>query len=244
MPLEAAVPGRQASWPPGSLLARLTEPARQRLLALGAKCEYAESGRAIIREGDTSTGVFLLLSGIVKAIAATDTGDALLAIRVGGDIVGELAALDGRPRLATVITAGPVVARAIKQAEFIGLLNRDPELARTVAGSVADKLRTATSRRIDFASRDVLTRLARVLLELAERYGEETASGRTIGCPLTQTELASLIGASEPTVQRALRRFKADGVVSTGYRETAIADMRRLCESAYPGTTADPADRR
>lgn len=235
MPAKVAVPeGRRASWPRGSLLARLTEPAQRRLLDLGARCHYPDSGRVLIREGDATRGVFLLLNGIVKTTAATDAGDALLAIRVGGDIVGELAALDGGPRLASVTTAGPVVARVIGQAEFIDLLNRDPELARAVAGSVADKLRTATSRRIDFAACDVLTRLARVLLELAERHGEQTPAGQTIGCPLTQTELATLIGASEPTVQRALRQFKADGIVSIGYRETAVADMRRLRDCAYP----------
>lgn len=241
---EVTVPDGRPPWPRSSLLASLSEPARQRLLTLGTRCEYISPGRVLIREGDDTTGVFLLLNGIVKAIAATDTGDALLAIRVGGDMVGELAALDGRPRLATVMTAGPVVARVARRAEFLGLLSRDPELARTVAGSVADKLRTATSRRIDFATCDVLTRLARVLLELAERYGEQTAAGRSTGCPLTQTELASLIGASEPTVQRALRQFKADGIVSTGYRETAIADMRRLRACAHPGTAAYPADQR
>jgi CRP/FNR family transcriptional regulator, cyclic AMP receptor protein len=239
---EGTVRAARAPWPLGSLLAGLTEPAQRRLLALGARSQYVDSGRVLIREGDATTSVFLLLNGTVKMTAATDAGDALIAVRVGGDIVGELAALDGRPRLATVTTAGPVIARVIGRPEFMGLLSRDPELARTVAGSVADKLRTATARRIDFAACDVLTRLARVLHELAERYGEQTPAGRTIGCPLTQTELATLIGASEPTVQRALRQFKKDGIVSTGYRETTVADMRRLREYAYPSRADDPAD--
>jgi CRP/FNR family transcriptional regulator, cyclic AMP receptor protein len=242
MPRQVTVCDGRAPWPPGSLLAGLREPAQKRLLALGAKCQYADSGRVLIREGDATTSVFLLLNGTVKATAATDAGEALLAIRVGGDIVGELAALDGHPRLATVTTAGPVIARVIGQGEFTSLLSRDPELARAVTGSVADKLRTATSRRVDFAAGNVLTRLARVLLELAERYGEQTSVGRTIGCPLTQTELATLIGASEPTVQRALRQLKADGIVSTGYRETAIADLPGLREYAYPGRPAGRAD--
>jgi CRP/FNR family transcriptional regulator, cyclic AMP receptor protein len=241
---ESTVRASRAPWPPGSLLAGLTEPAQQRLLALGAQCQYLDSGRVLIHEGDASRSVFLLLNGTVKMTAATDAGDALLAVRVGGDIVGELAALDGRPRLATITTAGPVIARVIGQPEFMGMLSRDPELAKTVAASVADKLRSATARRIDFAACDVLTRLARVLHELAERYGEHTPAGQTIGCPLTQTELATLIGASEPTVQRALRQFKKDGIVSTGYRETTVADMRRLRECAYPSRAGGPADQR
>jgi CRP/FNR family transcriptional regulator, cyclic AMP receptor protein len=222
-------------WPPGSLLAGLQAATRQRLLGLGARQQYPEPGRVLIREGDVGTAVYLLLSGPVKVTGATDEGDALLAIRVGGDIVGELAALDDRPRLATVTTAGPVTARVIGRAEFVGLLSRDPDLALAVARGVADKLRTATSRRIEFTGCDVSTRLARVLLDLAERYGEQTREGRTICCPLTQTELATLSGAAEPTVQRSLRRLRADGIVATGYRVTTVLDMSALGKRAFPG---------
>ncbi|MCW2935656.1 MAG: transcriptional regulator, Crp/Fnr family [Actinomycetia bacterium] len=236
MPPRTTARAEQSLWPPGSLLAGLSEPARQRLLALGAKSQYADSGRVLIREGDGSTVVFLLLAGTVKVTGATDDGDALLTIRVGGEVVGELAALDGRPRLATVTTAGPVIARVIGRGEFSGLLTRDPELAVAVTRNVAGKLRSATSRWIDFAGCDVTTRLARVLLDLATRYGEQADAGLTIGCPLTQTELATLIGAGEPTVQRTLRQLRADGIISTGYRETAIIDMARLREYAFPNT--------
>jgi CRP-like cAMP-binding protein len=178
--------------------------------------------------------VYLLLAGSVKVTGATDEGDSLLAIRVGGDLVGELAALDGRPRLATVTTAGPLIAQVIAGAEFVGLLSRDPELSLAVTRGVTDKLRTATSRRVEFTGCDVNTRFARVLLELAERYGEQAPQGRTIGCPLTQTELATLAGAAEPTVQRALRQLKADGIVATGYRVTTVLDMAALRQRAYP----------
>lgn len=212
----------------------MPEATRQLFLGLGVRQQYTESGRVLIREGDMGTTVYLLLIGAVKVTAATDEGDALLAIRVGGDIVGELTALDGRPRLATVTTAGPVVARVINRAEFLGLLGRDPNLALAVTREVADKLRTATYRRIEFTGCDVSTRLARVLLDLAMRYGEQTLSGRTIGCQLTQTELATLAGAAEPTVQRSLRQLKADGIVITGYRVTTVLDMDALRKHAFP----------
>src|SRR5581483_9178510 len=135
----------QRPWPSGSLLAGLHSATRAAFLSLGVRRQYPESGRVLIREGDTTTSVYLLLAGWVKVTGTVDGQDALLALRVGGDIVGELAALDGRPRLATVTTAGPVVARAISRADFVGLLNRDPRLALAVTRGVSDKLRTATS---------------------------------------------------------------------------------------------------
>jgi CRP/FNR family transcriptional regulator, cyclic AMP receptor protein len=232
-PLVAVTDGGRP-WPPGSLLASLPEGSRQRLLGLGAERQYPRAGQVLINEGGRSTAVYLLLVGSVKVTAATDVGDALLAIRASGDLVGELVALDGRPRLATVTTAGPVTARVIGQSEFVVVLSRDPELALAVARSVSDKLRSATSRRIDFTGCDATTRFARVLLDLATRYGQQTPAGQTICCPLTQTELATVAGSAEPTVQRMLRQFKADGIVATGYREITVLDIAALRKRAFP----------
>jgi CRP-like cAMP-binding protein len=61
-----------------------------------------------------------------------------------------------------------------------------------------------------------------------------TLVGQTISCPLTQAELATLAGAAEPTVQRTLRQLKADGIISTGYRETTVRDMDALRRRAFP----------
>jgi CRP-like cAMP-binding protein len=177
------------------------------------------------------------LAGVVKVTGATDEGDALLAIRVGGDLVGELSAMDNRPRSATVTTVGPLIARVISQGEFVAFVARNPEVALAVARGVGDKLRAATARRIDFTGCDVATRFARVLLELAVRYGEQTGAAVVIRCPLTQTELATLVGAAEPTIQRVLRQLRTDGVVATGYRETAVLDMAGLRRRAFPGPT-------
>lgn len=224
------------TWPPGSLLGGLPEPARQQLFGLGAKTQYPDSGRILIREGDSSSVVFLLLAGVVKVSGASDDGEALLAIRVGGDVVGELSALDGRPRLATVVTAGPVIARVTGRGEFVSFLARHPDVGLAITKGIADKLRSATARRIDFTGCGVVVRFARVLLELATRYGEQTPAGTVIRCPLTQTELATLVGSAEPTIHRALRQLRAEEIVTTGYRETTVLDMAGLRQRAFPLT--------
>jgi CRP/FNR family cyclic AMP-dependent transcriptional regulator len=224
----------RGGWPPGSLLGGLPAAPRQRLLGLGAKVQYAGAGRVLMREGEQTTSVYLLLAGMVKVSGAAAAGESLLAIRVGGDVVGEMSAMDGRPRSATVTTAGPVIARVIGAAEFRACLARDPDAALAISQGVIDKLRSATARRIDFAGNHVATRLARVLLELAGRYGEPSEEGTVIRCPLTQTELAALAGAAEPTAQRVLRQFRADGVLSTGYRVNTVLDMVALRQLAYP----------
>jgi CRP/FNR family transcriptional regulator, cyclic AMP receptor protein len=79
--------------------------------ALGAQARYP-AGRVLMREAEETTFVLLLLDGVVKATGrAAGEREALLAVRMGGDLIGELAAVDGRPRSATVTTCGPVTAR-------------------------------------------------------------------------------------------------------------------------------------
>jgi len=226
----------ERDWPPSSLLGTLARPARDRLLRLGSAVQYPGPSRILIREGDNSTFVVVIVDGVVKVTGQVPGGrDVLLAIRMAGDVVGEFAALDERPRSATVITCGAMVGRVIKAADFLDCLRRDPDVSRGVHQSIVAKLRSANAHRVDFSGCDVPTRLARVLYEIAMTYGIRSGSRSVIRWPLTQPELASLAASAEPTVHRALRDLRESGVVATGYRAITVLDMRRLQVIAYPG---------
>lgn len=187
----------------------------------------------IIREGETTTFVVALLDGVVKATGLTlDGKEALLAIRVGGDIVGEFAAMDGRPRSTTITTCGVVVGRIIRQADFLAALREDESLSNAVNKAILAKVRAANERRVEFTGFDAPTRLARVLREIAVRYGERSGNRVVLAWPLTQTELASLAAVAEPTAQKALRVLRERGVVSTGYRAFTITDFQQLDQIA------------
>ncbi len=215
-------------WPSASLLGGLETGTRQEFLTLGTLCEV-ESGRVLLREGEDSDHVVLLLDGCVKVIASTEEGNlALLDIRVGGDLVGELASLDERPRSATVIAAGPAVVRIIRRADFIAFLERHPDASIAVGKGIAAKLRWATRRRIDFGGCSVQVRLARVLVELVDSYGEPAPGGTVIATSLTQPELAALVGAAEPTVHKALASLRRSGALATGYRRILVRDRATL----------------
>jgi CRP-like cAMP-binding protein len=220
-------PGRAEHRSDG-LLTSLSPATSKRLLQLGTSTEYV-AGRVVLREGESSTHVILLLSGCVKVTATTqDGGLALLAIRAGGDLVGELAGLDGQPRSATVTTVCGVRARIITESAFHDFLAHHPDAALAVSRTVGAKLRWANRRRVDFSGCAVRARLAKVLIELAAAYGWRTEDGLTIGVTLTQPELAALVGAAEPTVHKALAELRRHHVIRTGYRRTTILDQRAL----------------
>jgi CRP/FNR family transcriptional regulator, cyclic AMP receptor protein len=219
-------------WPPSSLLGSLTMTSRDRLLEPGMTRQYV-AGKVLMREGDDTKFVVVLLDGVVKTTGLTSEGkEALLAIRVGGDLVGEFAALDEGPRSSTVTTCGTVVGRVIRQPDFLAALRRDSVLAEAVNRSIVAKVRSANARRVDFTGYDAPTRLARVLRELAVRYGERSGNRVVIAWPLTQPELASLAAVAEPTAQKALRRLREGDVIVTGYRSLTIVDFAELSRIA------------
>lgn len=215
-------------WHSGSLLGSLSEHSLVCLLGLGRTKQYL-AGETMIREGETTTFVLALLDGVVKETGLTlDGKEALFAIRVGGDVVGEESAMDGRPRPATITTCGPVVARVIRQADFLTALRVDRELSDANNRAILTKLRQANERRVEFAGYDAPTRIARVLRELAVRYADRAGERIVIAWPLSQTELASLAAVSAPAAHKALRMLRERGVISTGYRTLTIRDFAEL----------------
>ncbi|MEO3748410.1 Crp/Fnr family transcriptional regulator [Plantactinospora sp. B5E13] len=218
----------EALRPPGTFLGRLQPLTRERLLAVGVRRSVKEA-QVVIREGALESYVVLLDEALVKVtVALSDGRHALLAIRVSGDIVGEISALNGTPRTATVTACRPSVIHIIHRQAFRAFLRDYPEAALEVAGIVADRLRWANRRRTDFTSYPVRIRLARVLWELAVAYGRRTPRGVVVDIRLTQDELATLCGAAEISLQKALGGLRADGIIETGYREIVVRDGEAL----------------
>ncbi len=226
-------PATGRDWPGHTFLGRIDSRLHRELLSLGQTVRFS-NGAAFIVEGATDRDLFVLLDGVCKVTGVTPHGiQALLAVRVGGDVVGELAAIDDEPRSATVTAAGDVLARRIGPDDTRTFLARHPSVAAEMNRAVAAKLRWSTRRRVDYGDQ-VKIRLARVLVELAYLHGEPVSDGIAIGV-LTQPEIGALIGAGEPSVHKALALLRAAGVLSTRYRRIVIHDLDAL------GTAADGA---
>ncbi|WP_329273023.1 Crp/Fnr family transcriptional regulator [Streptomyces sp. NBC_01451] len=227
-------------WPHGTLLADLaaSPEVMKTLLSLGTPRSY-EAGEHLLIEGLQETFVLLLLDGVTKVTATAEGGDtALLAIRLGGDLVGEFAAFDNRPRSATVTAAGAVTARRIGQRDFLDCLDGYPAAALAVSRMLVRKNRWSVRRRGDFSGCPVATRVARVLVDLAEDYGEPGHGGVLLGPRLTQAELAGLVGARERRVHHVLGELAGQGVIQVGYGRTivlSLAGLRRAARLTEPG---------
>jgi CRP/FNR family cyclic AMP-dependent transcriptional regulator len=219
-------------WAPGTYLHRLTAPTRDSLQSMAPR-RRAAPGDVLIRQGALERHVILLHGGISKVTVVTDDGaESLLAIRVGGDLVGEISALNDLPRSATVTACTPLTYSVIHRPQLRAFLEHQPDAALALAGMVADRLRWANQFRVEFTAYPAKVRVARLLVKITLAYGRRTPTGLEIGFELTQSELASLCGAAEVTVQKALRDLRRDGSIITGYRAITVVNIDALRRAA------------
>jgi CRP-like cAMP-binding protein len=216
-------------WRPGSFLGGLSGAAR---LALSARAEPVSFGRGalLMAEGEAGSDVFVLLSSYVKVTASlADGGWTLVAVRMGGDLVGELAGMSRAPRSASVRACGsePVTALRLAWEEFERVKSEHPEVLLRLQESVSRKLAAATRRRVDFHRRSPTVRLARVLVEMADDFGQ-AVRGREVILPmdLKHMEWGELIGVSESTAYRALRDLR--DLVDAHHRRLIVTDLTGL----------------
>ncbi len=186
-------------------------------------------GTALVHEHDSSDRVLFVLTGRVKIASTSEDGrERVLAFRGPGEAVGELSAIDGKPRSATVLAVDPVEALVVPAADFRAFLARSPKAAYYLLTKVVARLREADRKRVEFGATDTIGRVAARLVELSERYGKRTVEGVRIDLPITQEELASWVGSSREGVNKALHTLRQLGWVDVERRSFTVLDMDAL----------------
>ena len=213
---------------PDEFMARLGQADRAALTARGRRRQWP-AGASLYLEGESCTTVLIVASGRVKVFSLTAEGEEiLLAVRGPGALLGELSAVDGAPRSASVAALEPVVALVVPIAAFVDYLRSHGDAAIALLQLVTARLRDADRKRVESAAYDIPGRVARRLLELAERFGEPDGQGVRIGVALSQDELAGWVGASREAVAKALRVLRDRGFVTTGRRTMTVLDLEGL----------------
>jgi CRP-like cAMP-binding protein len=199
------------------------------LHAAGRRRAYG-ANVTLFHEGDDAGPVVVLLSGRVKVATIGGAGrEAIMAVRGPGDLVGELSAIDNGPRSGTVTTLEAVEALLVPGSAFAALLERRPRIALVILRMIAERLRYADAQQTQFATHDVVGRVAQRLVELGERFGETADDGRIeIALPLSQEELAAWTGSSREAVSKALQLLRSLRIVETGRKHVTVLDPDAL----------------
>lgn len=225
----------------GALLAYLADADREYLLARGTRRRF-RANDVVLMEGDPSDHVHVLVSGWVRVSKIVEDGrEVLFGLRGPGEVLGDLAAVTGWPRSASVRAIEPCTVFQLTGAEFVDVLHARPAIAVATIKTVAARLRNAESARLDAAAYDVSRRVAAVLVRLAEERGRTVPEGVVVDA-LSQEDVAAQIGAARRTVARALRLLRERGIVETGRRRFLIRELRVLSAFAHsePNGTQGP----
>ena len=212
----------------GTFLARLTPQEREAIEALGRPTSFPR-GSTMMFEGEVEERLMLILGGRVKITRTGPEGrEIILGIRDPGDLLGELAFIDRRPRSATVVALEPVKTLMMPGSRFREHLEHTPRVAVVLLEVVAGRFREATLNRLQFSALDTMGRLSARILELAERYGENVNGSIEIQLPLSQEELASWTGASRTGVAQALQSLRELNWLDTQRGRMTVKDPAAL----------------
>ena len=186
-------------------------------------------GEVLFHEGDAEDRLYVVITGKVKLGRSGSAGrENLLAILGPGQMFGELSLFDPGPRSTTATAVTACEIRTLEHDELTGWLTGRPEVARGLLGQLAARLRRANDVVADLVFSDVPGRVAKQLLELANRFGDKREDGVHVHHDLTQEELAQLVGASRETVNKALADFAARGWIRLEPRSVTILDTERV----------------
>jgi CRP-like cAMP-binding protein len=211
------------------LLDCLADEDQQRLLAAARPHTFAR-GDVLFHEGDPGDSLHLIVKGHVAVRVATPLGEVvtLLVLRAG-DSVGEFAVVSEGARGATVVALDPLETLTLHTDQVEALRAQHAEIDRLLVEAFVAQIRRLTSALVDALYLPVEKRLWRRLLDLADIYGDGSAP---VLIPLTQEELASFVGSTRPTANRALRAAESEGIVTMTRGRVRILDLEGLARRA------------
>jgi len=193
-------------------------------LALAGKMRARHFARdeVVFHRDDEAGHVFLIVAGTVKVSVPDDSGrEVVIALERGGDVFGDLALFDEAKRSATVTAMTDTSALALGRADFMNVLERNPEAMRRMLGLLAKTVRRSTGHVEDLVFLDLPGRVAKCLLDISEASGTERVE-------LTQEDLAAFVGGARVSVNRVLAEFEGRHAIVIGRGHIDIVDRDLL----------------
>lgn len=205
----------------------VSEDDRAELEHVGQPVRYSR-GNLLFGEGEDTDFALLLRKGYVKITVSSP--DKIVGIRGPGEVVGEMAAIEGSPRSASVYAMTDIEALFVSATAWCSFLETHASVALSLVRLMANRLQEATRKQVAQGNLAIERRVAMSLLELSNMIGDFDAHGVNVG--ITQNELAGLTGTSRETVSQIVGQLRKCGIVETGRQRITICNSGRLSQLA------------
>lgn len=224
--------GEGASLDGITLLQSLSAEERSRI---AERCSWRRytAGEQIFDRESTTNDILFIIEGQVRVVNYSASGrETAYAVVDAGRYIGEIAAIDGEARTASVVALKPCTTAALSAERFRGLYETHPEIASQLLRHLTGIIRITNERIAELSTVSAVQRIYRELLRLCVPGPDETDA--VIEAMPTQHDLASKVGATRETVARALGQLVNTGVIERRGRTLLIRDYEMLSDMADP----------
>lgn len=224
----------------------LSKEERQELLARSAIFDGVDEGilkalvpatrllelrpnQELFHRGDAGSDLYVIAHGRLKALTTGPDGDDVVFSLMGpGEVFGEIAALSGTPRSATVSALDACELLVLPRSELLNFLRRDPEAALRLLGVLATRLRHVSELLEDMHFLNLPFRLAKKLSFTARTYGKPTEGGTRINLRLSQEEWGDLVGTTRESINKQFRTWSGEGLIRLDRGYVVVLKMKEI----------------
>lgn len=191
------------------------------------------AGSVLFEQGEESDGLYIVTSGIVRIyLTAGDGREATINLLEEGEVIGEIAILDGLPRSAGAAALTDARLVFIPHQPFCDLLEASTRLSRQVILMLCERLRAANGQVDQAIFHDLRHRIVMLLRQIAVIHGRVEKDMATVDLDLTQGMLAQMLGASREAVNKQLKALAKEGRIAMDGRHIQVFKHPRLAPGA------------
>lgn len=188
---------------------------------------FEANERAVARE-DSSTDVYFVISGKVRVTIFSRSGkEVSFRDLTAGQLFGDVSAIDGGPRSASVVTLGDAIVVSMPSEVFWGVLRKHPDAAAVMLRELTRLIRSLSERVVEFSTLGVKNRIHAELLRLAREHMQDTNTAVITPAP-THNEIASRVSTHREAVTRELNHLAHDKLIVRQRSGLIILDVARL----------------
>ncbi len=185
----------------------------------------------IFQRGDAGSSLIAVLSGRVRISVVSAEGKEIVLNVIGpGEVFGEIAFLDGKPRSADATAMSTTHLLTVDRRQFMPFLKRNEDITLRLLAVMCERLRRTSLALGDIALLGLPARLARVLLDMLRNYGRPVPQGARISVKCSQVELGKLVGVSRESVNKQLKQWENERIMAKDGQHMVVLRPEALRE--------------
>ena len=210
------------------LFGKLAPEELDRLVAYMRLVRYP-ARTVLFRKGDPGSNMMVVVRGRVKVCSHSEDGKELVLNLINpGEVVGEIALLDGADRTADAVTLTDTELLVLERRDFVPFLQRHPDACMRLFAVLCERLRRTSELLEEALFLEGSSRLAKRLAHLAEVFGKPVPGGVRIDIPLSQQQLGSMVGMSRESMNKQLKQWRQEGLIRVEDGRYILTDLDAL----------------